>query len=163
MKIEGVLPYVKTLLKSTISPGDQVVDATSGNGYDTLFLAQLVGLKGHVYAFDVQKTAIEATLLRLGEWRENTTVIHAGHETISSYVTHEISAAVFNLGYLPGADHAITTSPKTTIHALKSCLNLLKVGGLVVLVVYYGHAVVKKNEMVYSTLSKIYLNHMYMY
>lgn len=139
MNLELILPYVKTLLKSTISAGDQVIDATSGNGHDTLFLAQLVGINGHVYAFDVQKTAIEATLLRLGKSRENVTVIHAGHETISSYVTAEISAAVFNLGYLPGADHSIITSPKTTIQAIESCLNLLKVGGLVVLVVYHGH------------------------
>jgi predicted methyltransferase len=139
MKLERVLPYVKTLLKSTITPGDHVVDATAGNGHDTLFLTQLVGVTGHVYAFDVQKTAIEATLLRLGESRENVTIIHAGHETISSFVTNEISAAVFNLGYLPGADHSIITRSKTTIQAIESCLSLLKVGGLVVLVVYHGH------------------------
>lgn len=139
MKIERVLPYVKTLLQRTISAGDIVIDATAGNGYDTLFLSQLVGYTGHVYAFDVQKTAIDATLLRLGEMRAHATVIHAGHELIDEYVTKEISAAVFNLGYLPGADHSIITKSKTTITAIKSCLKLLKVGGLVVLVVYHGH------------------------
>jgi len=140
MKLERVLPFVKTLLKSAISPGDRVIDATAGNGYDTLFLSQLVGSTGHVYAFDVQKIAIDATLLRLGESRDHVTVIHAGHELIAQYVTKEISAAVFNLGYLPGADHTIITQSKTTITAIESCLKLVKVGGLVILVVYHGHA-----------------------
>jgi len=139
MNLERVLPYVKTLLKSTVSPGDHVIDATAGNGHDTLFLAQLVESNGHVYAFDVQKTAIEATLSRLGEWQDNATVIHAGHETICAHVSSEISAAVFNLGYLPGADHSIITRPETTIQAIESCLDLLKIGGLIVLVVYHGH------------------------
>ena len=135
MKLERVLPYVKTLLKSTVTPGDHVIDATAGNGHDSLFLAQLVGMSGHVYSFDVQESAIESTLLRLADWRDNTTVIHAGHETIKNYVHAEISAAVFNLGYLPGADHSIITRPETTIKAIESCLKLLKVGGLIVLVV----------------------------
>lgn len=139
MKLERVLPYVKTLLKSTVSPGDTVVDATAGNGHDTLFLAQLVGPTGHVYAFDVQEAAIEATRLRLGDCQEHATVIHAGHETIAQHVKEEISAAVFNLGYLPGADHSIITKPNSTIEALDSCLDLLKIGGIAVLVVYHGH------------------------
>ncbi len=139
MKLERVLPYVKTLLKSTVTTGDTVIDATAGNGHDTLFLSQLVGSTGHVYSFDVQKTAIEATLMRLGDNREYASVIHAGHECISDYVTNEISAAVFNLGYLPGADHSIITHPHTTIQAIESCLDLLKVGGLIILVVYHGH------------------------
>lgn len=139
MKLERVLPYVKTLLKSSVSPGDTVVDATAGNGHDTLFLAQLVGPTGKVYAFDVQEEAIEATRLRLGEWQECATVIQDGHEKITQYVTNEISAAVFNLGYFPGADHSIITKPNTTIQAITGCLDLLKVGGIIVLVVYHGH------------------------
>ena len=139
MKLERVVPYVKTLLNSAITPGDIVIDATAGNGHDTLFLAQLVSSTGHVYAFDVQKKAIESTLSRLGDLKDPVTVIHAGHESISRHVKNEISAAVFNLCYLPGADHSIITQPKTTIEAIESCLNLLKVGGLIVLVVYHGH------------------------
>ena len=139
MKLERVLPYVKTLLTNSISPGDIVIDGTAGNGHDTLFLAKLVGSSGHVFAFDVQKAAIEATLLRVAEWQDSVTVIHAGHESISTYVSKEISAAVFNLGYLPGKDHSIITQPHTTIEAIETCLHLLKVNGLIVLVVYHGH------------------------
>ena len=139
MKLERVLPYVKTLLKDTVLPGETVIDATAGNGHDALFMAQLVGLEGHVYAFDVQQSAIEATIARLGEWNHNATVIQVGHENIEHYVTEKIAAAVFNLGYLPGADHSIITRSDTTIRAIESCLDLLKVGGLVILVVYHGH------------------------
>ncbi|WP_019414317.1 class I SAM-dependent methyltransferase [Paenisporosarcina sp. TG20] len=139
MIIDPILPFVKTLLKKTISTGDTVVDATAGNGHDTLFLAQLVGSSGHVYAFDIQKTAVDATLLRLGDLRNHTTVIQTGHESISKFVTKEISVAVFNLGYLPGSDHSIITRPATTIEAIEGSLHLLKVGGLIVLVVYHGH------------------------
>lgn len=139
MKLERVLPYLKTLLKTVISPGDTVVDATAGNGHDTLFLARLVGENGHVYAFDVQEPAIEATKARLGEYQNRATVIHAGHETILNYVSNEISAAVFNLGYLPGNNHEIITQPTTTIKAIEGCLHLLKVNGLILLVVYHGH------------------------
>lgn len=139
MKLERVLPYVKTLLRSSVSPGDIVIDGTAGNGHDTLFLAELVGSTGHVYAFDVQQTAIDSTLLRVAKWKESVSVIHAGHESISNYVSKEISAAVFNLGYLPGANHSIITQPHTTIEAIETCLNLLKLNGLIILVVYHGH------------------------
>ena len=53
MKLQRVLQYAQFLLKETVHPGDIVVDATAGNGYDTAFLAQLAGNEGHVYAFDV--------------------------------------------------------------------------------------------------------------
>ena len=138
MKLERVLPYVKTLLKSSVVPGDIVIDATAGNGHDTLFLSELVGQEGRVYSFDIQPEAVQATIERLGD-RKNATVIHAGHETIANHVNEEVAAAVFNLGYLPGADHSIITRPNTTIQAIESCLELLKVGGLVILTVYHGH------------------------
>lgn len=65
--LERVLPYAKTLLSSVITEGDTAVDATAGNGHDTLFLAQLVGDSGAVYAFDIQQQAVDATIGRLKE------------------------------------------------------------------------------------------------
>lgn len=32
MKLAGVLPYARSLLQSSVEPGDIVVDATAGNG-----------------------------------------------------------------------------------------------------------------------------------
>ena len=67
MKLLRVLPFAKYLLSETIVPGETVVDATAGNGNDTLFLAEYVGENGHVFAFDIQQAALESTAQRLGE------------------------------------------------------------------------------------------------
>lgn len=141
MKLQRVLQYAQFLLKETVETGDIVVDATAGNGYDTTYLAQLVGEGGHVFAFDVQQQAIEATNKRLTEagMADRVSAILDGHENVAQYVQKPISAAIFNLGYLPGSEHQIITKPNTTLQAIESLLNLLKVGGMIVLVVYYGH------------------------
>lgn len=53
------------IIKQTVKVGDIVVDATCGNGNDTLLLAKLVGNEGKVFAFDIQNAAIENTNLLL--------------------------------------------------------------------------------------------------
>lgn len=141
MKLQRVLQYAQFLLKETVETGDIVVDATAGNGYDTTFLAQLVGENGHVFAFDVQQQAIDSTNKRVTEagMANRVSTILDGHENVAQYVQKPISAAIFNLGYLPGSEHQIITKPNTTLQAIESLLNLLKVGGMIVLVIYYGH------------------------
>ena len=54
-------------LLRAVQPGDTVVDATMGNGHDTLFLAEQVGAEGRVYAFDIQESALESTRQLLEE------------------------------------------------------------------------------------------------
>lgn len=139
--LERVLPFAKTLLSNVISEGDIAVDGTAGNGHDTLFLAQLVGDAGRVYAFDIQLQAVEATINRLKEegLEHRARVILDGHEQLSKYVEGEIAGAIFNLGYLPGGNHKIVTKGETTISAIKQLLDKLKIGGIIVLVVYHGH------------------------
>ncbi len=142
MKLQRVLQYAQQLLKATVEEGDTVVDATAGNGHDTLFLAQLVGDNGQVYAFDVQKSAVDTTLLRLLDHglEHRGLVLHRGHEEVAKYVHTQVAAAIFNLGYLPGSNHDIITKPNTTIVAIQDLLKLLKIGGLIVLVIYHGHS-----------------------
>ena len=148
MKLERVIQYAQTLLKMSVSEGDIAVDATAGNGHDTLFLANLVGDNGYVYAFDVQKEAVDATLHRLldNALEHRAIVLKDGHENVAKYVTKPISAAIFNLGYLPGGNHEIVTKPNTTIQSIESLLKLLKVGGMIVLVIYHGHEGGKKER-----------------
>lgn len=143
--LQRVLPFVRQLLSDAIEPGDIVVDATVGNGHDTLFLAQLVGPHGRVYGFDVQQEAIQTTTDRLTEHELATrvTLFHAGHQEASHMLppVHDgkVKAVVFNLGYLPGGDHRVVTRPKTTIAAIEFFLDTLLPGGIIAVVVYPGH------------------------
>ncbi|WP_349408228.1 class I SAM-dependent methyltransferase [Pseudalkalibacillus sp. SCS-8] len=145
MNLSRVLPYAKELLEKVIEPGGVAVDATVGNGHDTLFLAKLVGENGRVYGFDIQEQAIEKTLERLkDEGMADRAEIHLrSHADIKQVVPQEkhgqIHAAVFNLGYLPGSDKEVITKPDSTLNAIEGLLDILKPGGLIVLVVYYGH------------------------
>ena len=141
MKLERVIQYAQTLLRMSVAEGDIAVDATAGNGHDTVFLAEIVGPNGYVYAFDVQKEAVDSTLLRVLDhyFEDRVRVLNRGHEEVDQYINQEIGAAIFNLGYLPGSDHSIGTKPNTTVEAIEKLLKLLKVGGMIVLVVYHGH------------------------
>jgi precorrin-6B methylase 2 len=130
------------LLSLKISPGDRVVDATCGNGHDTVFLARAVGRDGRVYAFDVQPRAIEKTQIRLTQegLSGRVELIQAGHETIDARVPQPVHAVVFNLGYLPGSDKTCVTRAATTVTAARKALGLLAPGGLILAVAYTGHA-----------------------
>lgn len=128
-------------LSEVVRPGDHVVDATAGNGYDTLFLAQLVGPTGRVYAFDIQTEALRQTARNLAErdLAGRVELIEAGHEYMETYVPAGVKAVVFNLGYRPGGDHCLTTQPESTVLALQAAARLLQPGGIITVVVYTGH------------------------
>ena len=123
-------------LAQVITQEDIVVDATMGNGHDTLFLAKLAK---QVYAFDIQEQALEKTSQRLQEADlTNAELILQGHETVDQFV-REVKAAIFNLGYLPSADKSIITQPQTTIEALDKLCQILVKGGRIAIMIYYGH------------------------
>ncbi len=127
-----------------IEEGDVVVDATAGNGHDTLVLAEAVGEHGKVLAFDIQKKALENTekLLEENGMLKRTSLINDSHENIEKYLdSTELSpsAVIFNLGYLPLGDKSITTNGKSSIKAIESASKLIKLGGIVALVLYSGH------------------------
>lgn len=126
-------------INSFIPKGATVIDATAGNGNDTLKLCSAVGPSGKVFAFDIQKKAIDNTnkLLKSYEFH-NAELVLASHSLIDKYVKTQIDAAVFNLGYLPGGDHNIQTTAQTTIEAIEKCLALLSDSGFISVTVYYG-------------------------
>ncbi|WP_144555212.1 class I SAM-dependent methyltransferase [Bacillus sp. X1(2014)] len=145
MKIDKILPFAKNLLKKAVHPGDVVIDATVGNGYDTVFLAELVGASGHVFGFDIQEEAIAASKERLikQSLSERVTLFQSGHEHITQMIPNncigKVTASIFNLGYLPGSDKTIVTRPETTIAALQQLLEMLAPEGIIILVIYHGH------------------------
>ena len=130
------LEMAHDFLAQVITQEDIVVDATMGNGHDTLFLAKLAK---QVYAFDIQEQALEKTSQRLQEaGLTNAELILQGHETVDQFVT-EVKAAIFNLGYLPSADKSIITQPQTTLEALEKLCRMLVKGGRIAIMIYYGH------------------------
>ena len=129
------------ILRQAIRSGDTVVDATMGNGHDTELLCHLVGDTGKVYAFDIQPAAVESTRRRLTEaGLSGRAILHCvGHEKMAGIVPGPVQTVVFNLGWLPGGDHGITTRTETTRTAVEQAMNLLKPGGVLVLCAYPGH------------------------
>ncbi|XXQ68759.1 class I SAM-dependent methyltransferase [Neisseriaceae bacterium B1] len=144
-----ILPFAHNALREYIRAGDTVIDATAGNGHDTLLLAQCVGETGRVLAFDIQAAALEATKARLAQHDllARVQLIQAGHERMAEFVPHDVAAVVFNFGYLPRGDKAITTLPETSLQAVQSALDLLKIKGLLVAVLYDGHETGKQEKV----------------
>ena len=122
------------------------VDATVGNGHDTLFLAQSVGELGRVFGFDVQADALANATSRLegAGLAERVRLFHAGHEHMAGLLPANakglLLAVTFNLGYLPGGDKTVVTAPQTTLAALNTALDWLAPGGMVSVHCYGGHA-----------------------
>ncbi|MFB6248929.1 MAG: class I SAM-dependent methyltransferase [Salinibacter sp.] len=145
MAIDSVLEFAHALATRALSSGDTAVDATVGNGHDTVGLARAVGRDGQVVGFDVQAEAIAATRDRLAGEGLGTRVdlIRAGHETMEEHVPDNrhgrVGAVMFNLGYLPGGDASLTTTPRTTLPALDAALRLLRPEGVLTAVLYTGH------------------------
>jgi len=130
------------LMRRSLKAGDRAVDATAGNGHDTLLLAQLVGPSGRVIGFDVQEAALAATAERVAGLPQ-VSLVQAGHETLADHLPsncqERLSAVMFNLGYLPGAPKSIITRTETTLAGLDQALSHLGPRGLVTLVLYPGH------------------------
>ncbi|APB30408.1 class I SAM-dependent methyltransferase [Vagococcus teuberi] len=140
--LKTALHFSHQLLSDCVQPGDVVIDATMGNGHDTVFLSQLVENEGHVYAFDIQEKALESTRKKLEKQNiQNTSLIKDGHQNALTYLPDNtmIKAAIFNLGYLPRGDKQITTKSKTTLSAITSLLTILAEDGRLILVLYSGH------------------------
>ena len=122
------------VLRQVLSEGDTAIDATMGNGHDTEALCRLVGPSGMVYAFDTRARLLAAGLA------DRARLFCLGHEHLAEEVPRPVRAVMFNLGWLPGGDHRITTLLPTTLSAVEQALSLLQPGGVLVLCAYPGHA-----------------------
>lgn len=124
-----------------ICPGDTVVDATVGNGHDTLVLAQCVGPTGTVIGFDVQPDALDSARRRLLDaGYHQARLDFDDHAKIAEFVTIPVRIVAFNLGYLPGGDKRITTTAASTVRALEGAAKVLLPGGMITVIAYRGHA-----------------------
>jgi len=148
MALPSILDAAHSFVAQSITPSDFVIDATVGNGHDTLFLLREVGAEGRVVGFDIQPEALDATRDRVRrhapETMERLRLVHDGHESmiehLSDTVVGHVGAVMFNLGYLPGGDHSIITEPDSTCQALDVSAEVLRPGGVITIVAYSGHA-----------------------
>ena len=138
--MQPIIATAKDLIRPAIQEDSIVADCTMGNGRDTLFLSSLVP-HGHVYAFDIQPEALINTEKTLKEHHalSNVTLIQDCHSHIRKYISTELSAVMFNLGWLPDHDKSITTKTETTLLAIRNSMELLKRGGRILIVMYPGH------------------------
>ncbi|WP_324824595.1 class I SAM-dependent methyltransferase [Sinanaerobacter sp. ZZT-01] len=138
---KNAVEIAKKICLMKVEEGDIIVDATMGNGNDTAFLCSLVGETGKVYAFDVQETALNNTrkCLLEAQYQQRAQLILDGHENMDRYVTAKVKLILFNLGYLPKGNHAITTKKETTLKAVEKSLDALEESGVLLLVLYPGH------------------------
>ncbi len=130
--------------KQVVKSGDLVVDATCGNGHDAQFLATLVS-SGQLLLIDIQEQALQATRDKLQqslsvEQLQSVSLHNLCHSRIDEIVSSQSAKLiVFNLGYLPGQNKAITTLTETTLMSLEKCLDLVCPSGVISITCYPGH------------------------
>lgn len=163
--IRTTTEFAMYIVAGYVEPGDLVIDATCGNGHDTLRLAGME--PGRLYAFDLQREAIENTTrlleengfagaIRSGRFR----ILQQGHEHMARAIAADLGASpededsckgiaaavVFNLGYLPGGDKSLTTAEETTLAAVRQAMHLLAEDGILSITMYSGHESGKKEK-----------------
>lgn len=141
-----------TLWASVVRPGgDVVIDATSGNGHDTVHLASLLfrssdsssntAATSHLYALDIQPEACDTTqeaLEKAGFWnanRESISILCQSHATLPN-AQSDVGLVVYNLGYCPGRDHTIQTDSIATLQSLQHVRQHVRIGGMVSIMTY---------------------------
>ena len=137
------LDLAHTYWKNHLTPSAHVIDATCGNGHDSLFIAQCLN-GGSLYCLDIQKTAIESTknLLEKKLPAGNSCSIHffnQSHETFPKEIP-PCDLIIYNLGYLPGGNKTQTTGTSSTIQSFHNSIQLIKHKGLISITCYPGHA-----------------------
>lgn len=153
--LERILPKAKSLIEEIAEVNDIFIDATCGNGHDTKFMAALTGDSGKVYSFDIQEDALN-NAKDLTRGMTNIQFILDSHANIKNYISGNIKAAMFNLGYLPKGDKSITTQSESTLQAVTQIFDALVPGGRIVIVVYHGHPNGKEEkDALYDFLSQL--------
>ncbi len=139
--------FAHTHWQRLLLSGDTAIDATCGNGHDTLFLAKLALTQstGRLFAIDIQESAIQKTKTLLQQHLNDSLLQriifkHGCHSKFDSELSlNSIKLIVYNLGYLPGGNKQITTQAQTTLQSIEHAMDLLMEGGLISITCYPGH------------------------
>jgi predicted methyltransferase len=141
MLSESITKTAHNLIRKDIFYGDIVIDATLGTGEDTVFLAELVGNRGKVHAFDIQGKAWEISekkLLAVG-LADRVDFHLVNHEKVNDVIKTPVKAIMYNLGYMPGEESGIKTKGSSSLNSIRIGLSLLQPGGIMTICIYRGH------------------------
>lgn len=146
-KFSAHLELTKSYWKKHLSAEDIAIDATCGNGYDTLFLAQLPCRA--VFGIDIQPEAIESTkkILEKHGAADRVSLYCCSHQSFEQLkISLSPKLIVYNLGYLPKGNKNFTTQTETTLASLESAINILGDQGAVSITCYPGHSEGEREE-----------------
>lgn len=130
--------------------GGVCVDATCGNGLDSLYIAQtlLTPTSGRLFCIDIQPSAIQATQEILGKSTPQVILdrisYHCHSHTQFEFLPNYVDIFVYNLGYLPCSDKSCTTQAETTLISVKQAIERLSSNGIISIMSYPGHPAGKK-------------------
>ena len=110
---------------------DIAIDATLGNGYDTLFLAKHFK---KVIGIDIQPLAIKRSTEKI-KGLQNISVFLDDFNNIKKY--EYANLIVFNLGFLPGSNRKIKTQDYTSDKAIINAYEILD--GTILIAAYVQH------------------------
>ena len=151
-----------SLWQEVVEMGDIVIDATCGNGFDSVKLAELAlsPSSGTLVCLDIQNQALINTRESILKFNplliDRIHIINRNHRTFPEFINYNtVKLIVYNLGYLPGGDKNITTHLKDSIESIKNSLNLLKPLGMLSVTCYrfHGEAAVVESKEIETFLS----------
>ena len=136
--------FVQDFLAARLVHPQLCVDATCGNGHDTLFLCSVAGENGRVIGLDIQPQAAANTnaLLAANGMAAIGRAECCDHRELLRFAPPgSADCVMFNFGWLPGADHAVFSTAQSSIPALQAALEAVRPGGVVSAILYSGQVI----------------------
>jgi hypothetical protein len=139
-----------------LQPGvDSAIDATCGNGGDSVVIAKLLFRKSkhqqassssssssQLICIDVQQQAIQNTKERLIQHMlplDNLHFYQVSHEVLPHINTNSLALVAYNLGYLPGSfpqKQKVQTCTTSTLASLTEAAQRIRIGGMISVISY---------------------------
>lgn len=131
--------FIDYVLNTLLKDKKVLVDMTAGNGHDSLRILKMQPNYEKIYIYDIQEKAIENTKKLLNSYGyKNCIYLNKSHDDLS-FIKEKIDFAIYNLGYMPGANKELVTKSESTIKSISSLLGKLNSGAVVIVTAYPGH------------------------
>ena len=152
-----LVKHAQKFISDHITEGSIVLDLTSGNGHDSLYLAKTVGEQGKLFAVDIKKSNPgDKELLSAENCLGQTRFILSCHTKFPDIIPRKSKEgkanAICQHGYLPKGDQQITTKPETTIAGISYAYEWLAPEGVMTIIAYRGALRRTKENLAVSKL-----------